>query len=78
MSEIPFYPNDEEDAALKDADAQVLADMRTLDAFNPNWQMALSPDGGHYCLPRGDALAFDGPTPEDARHKAAKWVRGLP
>ena len=57
------------------AGANALADVRTLDDFNPNWHMALAPDGGHYCLPRGDALAFDGTTPDEARAKAAAWVR---
>lgn len=47
-----------------------------LDGFNPNWQMALAPDGGHYCLPRNDALAFDGPTPALARKAAADWIEG--
>lgn len=52
-----------------------LADVRTLDDFNPNWHMAFAPDGGHYCLPRGDALAFGGTTPDEARAKAAAWAR---
>jgi len=45
-----------------------------LDKFNPNWHMALAPDGGSYCLPRGDALAFDGPTPDSARAAAVAAI----
>lgn len=69
------------DALEPSARARVLqafdraTDVQTLDDFCPNWSMALAPDGGHYCLPRGDALAFDGRTPDAARSLAAEWVR---
>jgi len=61
-----------------ESDQRTLADLKTLDDFNPNWQMALAPDGSRYCLPRGDALAFDGATPNEARAEAAAWARKQP
>lgn len=50
------------------ADAQALADVRTLDEYDPDWM-------ARGALPGGFCVVRDGITPEAARAKAAAWVR---
>jgi hypothetical protein len=71
-------PNLTEAVARLEADAQALADVRTLDEWagidGAHWS---SGDGGAVVLHFADGRkrAFTGPTPDAARHAAAEWVR---
>lgn len=67
-----------------EADAQVLADMRTLDEWartnHGGWNSAPGfRDQWYRTCVYADGLTpslqFDGATPDEARHKAAEWVR---
>lgn len=66
------------------ADAQALADVRTLDewakANGARWSCTPWNDGWAVCIRRGPHADLSphhaGPTPDAARHAAAEWVRG--
>lgn len=86
MSEFPLHPIDvialycpEDSKALAElrADAQALADVRTLDAaYGPEWYPARGRDGDVHIYVRGESGPLGvGATPDEARSKAAAWVR---
>lgn len=74
-------------AGFSEADAQALADVRTLDEWAKAddakyWTCGPVYFGaGYYCSLRYDSephsrMSGHGPTPDAARHAAAEWVRG--
>lgn len=101
MSEIPMYPNESQgdcpacgvhpdDVTKTMADAQALADVRTLDEwaacevacaerFEWTTSKMIPASKGWRCVLRGITLRpvrdFQDTTPEGARAKAAEWVR---
>lgn len=77
--------NKELEFLISEADAQALADVRTLDewakANGMGWAVYFGPDtftsGPGYCVRLGDLPpCATCPTPDAARHAAAEWVRG--
>lgn len=82
-----YCPEDSKALAELRADDQALADVRTLDAharrlgYAWSWELTSFPDSYDVSFTDGDRNAlypaplFEGATPDEARAKAAAWVR---
>lgn len=77
----PYRPDGVPEAVQLYADAQALADVRTLDdwaKFHRDYAPAprpYAPASGGWFIQLAPFKAFDGSTPDEARAKAAAWVR---
>lgn len=77
-------PGEVEDARKLLAMMAVIRDLRTLDdwrAVSPERTWLMSGDGWAWCRlydhgAKACQRGFDGPTPDEARAKAAAWIRG--